>query len=58
MSRIKTAIIFDHIDNQIFIVSEDKQNFADIYKDIESDLSRAFEIKKDFWQYRVFKKRF
>ena len=41
-SRVKTAIIFDHIDNQIFIVSEDKQNFADIYKDIESDLSRAF----------------
>mgnify|MGYP003349171090 CR=1 FL=1 len=39
MSRIKTAIIFDHIDNQIFIVSEDKQNFADIYKDIESDLT-------------------
>ncbi len=49
VSRIKTAIIFDHIDNQIFIVSEDKQNFADIYKDIESDLSRAFEIKKDFF---------
>ena len=41
VSRIKTAIIFDHIDNQIFIVSEDKQNFADICKDIESDLRDA-----------------
>ena len=34
-SRIKTAIIFDHIDNEVFIVSEDTEKFNSICKDIE-----------------------
>ena len=49
VSRVKTAIIFDHIDSEIFIVSEDKRNFNDICKSIEEDFNKAFKIKKDFY---------
>ncbi|MEC8265811.1 MAG: aminodeoxychorismate synthase component I [Pseudomonadota bacterium] len=49
VSRVKTAIIFDHIDSEIFIVSEDKRNFNDICKSIEKDFNKAFKIKKDFY---------
>ena len=30
VSRVKTAIIFDHVDNEVFIISEDTRNFKDI----------------------------
>ena len=44
-SRIKTAIIFDHIDNEVFIVSEDTEKFNSICKDIEGDFNEMNNVK-------------
>ena len=49
VSRVKTAIIFDHVDNEVFIISEDTRNFKDICENIENDFDKAFEINKDFF---------
>ena len=46
-SRVKTAIIFDHVDNEIFLVSEDKEKFENICKDVEGDFSRITEVRKN-----------
>ena len=42
-SRIKTSIILDHIDNEIFITSDDEKNFLDDCKNIETDLLKTFK---------------
>ncbi len=39
-SRVNTAIIFDHIDNEILITSDDKDSFYDDVLDIEKDFSK------------------
>jgi len=46
-SRINTAIIFDHIDNEIFITSDDKSSFFNDILDIEKDFSKIlYENRK------------
>ena len=43
-SRIKTSIIFDHIDNEIFVVSEEMDDFSNICLDIENDFQKITEV--------------
>ena len=38
-SRVSSALIYDHIDNEIFIVSDDISKFSTITSEIESDLA-------------------
>ena len=44
-SRVKTALIFDHVDNEIFLVSEDTEKFKTICKDIETDFDQMIKVK-------------
>ena len=48
-SRVKTAIIYDHIDDQIFLVSEDKEKFKKICEDVESDFHQMNKVKNNFF---------
>ena len=48
-SRVKTAIIYDHIDDQIFLVSEDKEKFKKICEDVECDFHQMIKVKNDFF---------
>ncbi len=48
-SRVKTAIIYDHIDDQIFLVSEDKEKFKKICEDVERDFHQMVKVKNDFF---------
>ena len=45
-SRVNTAIIYDHVDNEIFITSDDKESFYEFIKDIENDLSKILSYSK------------
>ena len=45
-SRVNTAIIYDHVDNEIFITSDDKESFYELMKDIENDLSKILSYSK------------
>ena len=47
-SRVKTAIIYDHIDDQIFLVSEDKEKFKKICEDVETDFHQMNKVKNNF----------
>ncbi len=42
-SRVNTAIIFDHVDNDILITSDDKDSFYDDISDIEKDFSKILD---------------
>ena len=42
-SRVNTAIIFDHIDNEILITSDDKDSFFDDILDIEEDFTKILD---------------
>ena len=44
-SRVSTAIVFDHIDNEIFVVSDDEERFSSNLSEIESDFSEIIENK-------------
>ena len=48
-SRVSSALIYDHIDNEIFIVSDDISKFSTITSEIESDLANLpiFEEEKN-----------
>ena len=46
-SRVKTALIFDHVDNEIFLVSEDTEKFKTICKDIETDFDQMIKVKNN-----------
>ena len=48
-SRVKTAIIYDHIDDQIFLVSEDKEKFKKICEDVETDFHQMNKVKNNFF---------
>lgn len=48
-SRVKTAIIYDHIDDQIFLVSEDKEKFKKICEDVERDFHQMTKVKNNFF---------
>ena len=48
-SRVKTAIIYDHIDDQIFLVSEDKEKFKKICEDVEHDFHQMNKVKNNFF---------
>ena len=48
-SRVKTAIIYDHIDDEIFLVSEDKEKFKKICEDVECDFHQMIKVKNDFF---------
>ena len=48
-SRVKTAIIYDHIDDQIFLVSEDKEKFKKICEDVEPDFHQMNKVKNNFF---------
>ena len=48
-SRVKTAIIYDHIDDQIFLVSEDKEKFKKICEDVERDFHQMNKVKNNFF---------
>ena len=48
-SRVKTAIIYDHIDDQIFLVSEDKEKFKKICEDVETDFLQMNKVKNNFF---------
>ena len=39
-SRVNTAIIFDHVDNEILITSDDNDTFYNDIVDIEKDFSK------------------
>ncbi|MAJ56547.1 MAG: aminodeoxychorismate synthase, component I [Candidatus Pelagibacter sp.] len=45
-SRVNTAIIFDHVDNEVLITSDDKDSFYNDIKDIEKDLSKILNQNK------------
>ncbi len=45
-SRVNTAIIFDHVDNEVLITSDDKDSFYDDIEDIEKDFSRILDDSK------------
>ena len=42
-SRVNTAIIFDHIDNEILITSDDKDCFNDNILEIEEDFTKILD---------------
>ncbi len=44
-SRVNTAIIFDHIDKEIFITSDDEEKFDKDLKNIENDFLRVVAEK-------------
>ncbi len=49
-ARINTAIIFDHIDNEIFITSDKAEEYENDFKDIMDDIKKTFlksKIKKE-----------
>ena len=48
-SRVKTAIIYDHIDDEIFLVSEDKEKFKKICEDVERDFHLMIKVKNNFF---------
>ena len=48
-SRVRTAIIYDHIDDQIFLVSEDKEKFKKISEDVETDFHQMNKVKNNFF---------
>lgn len=48
-SRVKTAIIYDHIDDEIFLVSEDKEKFKKICEDVETDFHQMNKVKNNFF---------
>jgi len=48
-SRVKTAIIYDHIDDEIFLVSEDKEKFKKICEDVERDFNLMIKVKNNFF---------
>ena len=48
-SRVKTAIIYDHIDDEIFLVSEDKEKFKKICEDVEHDFHQMNKVKNNFF---------
>lgn len=48
-SRVKTAIIYDHIDDQIFLVSEDKEKFKKICEDVETDFHQMNKVENNFF---------
>ena len=50
VSRVKTAIIFDHIDSEIFIVSEDKEILMTFVKVLRKILIRHLKLKKIFME--------
>ena len=43
--RVSTAIIFDHIDNEIFVVSDDEERFNSDLSEIERDFSEIIDNK-------------
>ncbi len=45
-SRVNTSIIYDHIDNEIIITSDDKKNFEKDLREIERDFSKVIFNKK------------
>ena len=45
-SRINTAIIFDHVDNEILITSDEKDSFYSDIEDIEQDFSKILNDSK------------
>jgi len=45
-SRVNTAIIYDHVDNEILITSDDKDSFYDDINDIEKDFSKILNDSK------------
>ena len=53
-SRVKTSIIYDHIDNEIIITSDDQKNFEKDLKEIEKDFSKVIfnekNLKKNCFQ--------
>ena len=42
-SRVNTAIIFDHVDNEILITSDDKDSFNDDILEIEEDFTKILD---------------
>ena len=46
-SRVSTAIIYDHVDNEIFITSDNKESSYEFIKDIENDLSKILSDSKE-----------
>ena len=55
-ARVSAPVIYDHIDNEIIITSEDSKNSEEIFSDIENDLNKILmneKIYKSFGKIEI-----